>query len=197
MRLQLRCGNFIFDTRFDNNGNNTLLVGDSILFDFEQGTLPIDVLALRGGRTSDLHDLYSLMGSYDRVVLLIGGNDLDDWRKRNVDGDSELRPGRSSTWIANQLAEISETLWNRHKTAVHICSILPRLKRVNGFFEIVSEISEINQDLRKRAEHPCCCFRYMGLSSYFHQVNQTIDGIHWPGMKLVSLRSALHVKLFN
>ena len=138
MRLQLRCGNFIFDTRFDNNGNNTLLVGDSILFDFEQGTLPIDVLALRGGRTSDLHDLYSLMGSYDRVVLLIGGNDLDDWRKRNVDGDSELRPGRSSTWIANQLAEISETLWNRHKTAVHICSILPRLKRVNGFFEIVS-----------------------------------------------------------
>ena len=76
------------------------------------------------------------------------GNDLDDWRKRNVDGDSELRPGRSSTWIANQLAEISETLWNRHKTAVHICSILPRLKRVNGFFEIVSEISEIVSEIK-------------------------------------------------
>ena len=92
MRLQLRCGNFIFDPRFDNNGNNTFLVGDSILFDFDQGPLPIDVLALRGGRTSDLHDLYSLMGSYDRVVLLVGGNDLNDWRKRNVDGESELPP---------------------------------------------------------------------------------------------------------
>ena len=197
MRLQLRFGKLIFNTCFDNNGNNTLLVGDSILFDFDQGPLPIDVLALRGGRTSDFNDLYSIMGSYDRAVLLIGGNDLDDWRKRNVDGESEPRPGRSSMWIANQLAEIGETLWNRHKTAVYICSILPRLKRVNGFLKIVSEISDINQDLRKRAKHPCCCFCYMGLSSYFHQVNQTIDGIHWPGMKLVSLRSALHVKFFH
>ena len=59
--------------------------------------------------------MYNLIVSYDPLIPLIGGN-YDYWRKRHVDGETELRPVISSLWIANKLAEI-ETC-GRHKTAV-------------------------------------------------------------------------------
>ena len=59
--------------------------------------------------------MYNVIVSYDPLIPLIGGN-YDYWRKRHVDGETELRPMISSLWIANQLAE-TETC-GRHKTAV-------------------------------------------------------------------------------
>ena len=46
------------------------------------------------------------MGSYNIFVAPIGGNNIDYWRRQNVECEMELRPVRSSMCIENQFAEI-------------------------------------------------------------------------------------------
>ena len=120
-------GNFVFNYRFISKSfNQNLIIADSILYNFEVEDLPVDVLAVKGLRTVDVHGLLDVVEHYSRVIFMLGGNDTDSWPKKNRFGQMQLRNAGSVQEIADELEDLSVAAAEK-KVEVWVAGILPRL----------------------------------------------------------------------
>ena len=85
--------------------NQTLIISYSILYSFERQDLPVDIFAIKGARTLDVHHVLDVVKSYDRVIFMIGGNDTDN-PKRNNDGEMQMRHVGSPRQIAYEMEDL-------------------------------------------------------------------------------------------
>ena len=129
--------------KFRNSSNDhTVVFGSSIIKDISESRLVnTDVICKPGGKINDISDVVSKCSTdktYDRAVLVVGGNDCDP-RERTDD--------RTASDIIAEYRTLAKVTKSR-ANSVTVSSICPRIKSV----EVKNKIDSVNAGLQVMCE---------------------------------------------
>ena len=112
-------------------GSDIAFISDSIFYHCNppSGT---DLYAVKGARVSDVLPLVPSLTGYSTVILALGGNNLDDWGKKDTSGRRVMRLGSPASKIVFDFLLLSRSLMSAGVKQVKVANVLPRLAIVEG-----------------------------------------------------------------
>ena len=112
-------------------GSDIAYICDSIFYycNTPSGT---DLYAVKGARVSDVLPLVPSLKGYSTVILALGGNNLDDWGKKDTSGRRVMRLGSRASKIVFDFLLLSRSLMSAGVKQVKVANVLPRLATVEG-----------------------------------------------------------------
>ena len=101
------------------NNSKNLILSDSLLKKFK--TISFDVLSVPGARPQDLWDFLPPFNRFEKIVLFVGGNTLEDFQSKS----GTFREAKEPFQVATEIFELARCLILR-TLSVFIVGVPPR-----------------------------------------------------------------------
>ena len=112
-------------------GSDVAFISDSIFY-YCNPLSGTDLYAVKGARVTDVLPLVPSLTGYSTVILALGGNNLDDWGKKDTSGRRVMRLGSPASKIVFDFLLLSRFLMSAGVKQVKVANVLPHLAPVEG-----------------------------------------------------------------
>ena len=138
------------------NSSKFLILSDSLLKRFK--TFSFDVLSVPGARPQDLWDFLPPFNRFEKIILFVGGNALEDFQSKN----GTFRSAQEPIEVATETFELARALLLRTLT-VFIVAVPPR-----GTEELQHKVLQLNAELNASCNSQKQPIVFVDISHYLY-----------------------------
>ena len=168
------------------NNSVNLILSDSLLKKFR--TTSFDVLSVPGARPKDLWDFMPPPDKFEKIVLFIGGNALENF----VSKSGSFRSAEEPSQVAIEICDIAQALISRTKK-VFVVGVPPR-----GTSELQSKVLQLNAELNSLCGQRCSNIIFVGVSHYLYDLKHiSKDLCHLESKAFAKVHKLLNEKVLK
>ena len=140
------------------NSSKFLILSDSLLKRFK--TISFDVFSVPGARPQDLWDFLPLFTRFEKIILFVGGNALENFQSKS----GTFRSAQEPIEVATEIFELARALLLRTLT-VFIVGVPPR-----GTEELEHKVLQLNAELNAFCNSQKQPIVFVGISHYLYDL---------------------------
>ena len=168
------------------NSSKFLILSDSLLKRFK--TISFDVLSVPGARPQDLWDFLPPFNRFEKIILFVGGNALEDFQSKN----GTFRSAQEPIEVATEIFELARALLLRTLT-VFIAGVPPR-----GTEELQHKVLQLNAELNAFCNSQKQPIVFVGISHYLYDLKHiSKDLCHFEKGAFAKIHKLLNEKILR
>ena len=168
------------------NDSVNLILSDSLLTKFR--TLSFEVLSVPGARPQDLWEFLPPQNKFEKIILFIGGNSLENF----VSKSGIFRSAEEPAQVAIEICDIAQALLSRTKQ-IFIIGIPPR-----GTAELQSKVIQLNAELNLHCRQLNPSILFVGVSHYLYNLKHISNDLcHLENQAFAKVHKLLNEKVLK